>query len=449
MAPIDPLVRVVIVNYNGGDLTLRCIESVKASDWLLDRLEIVVVDNASHDGSPEAVEREHPDVRLVRTPRNLGYAAANNLALLDLASVDYIALLNNDAVVGQRWLRPLVAALEADAGLGAVAPKILFEPVFEELALEAPISPHRRGDSRRLGVRLSGIRVGGRDRWPEAQFASGWHYPEYGRSLASSFRWSEAHALLRIPQPDDGSMSAELLIASDREKTVAVVSGGVCTRVEVGPRPTWIEAPLGGEPLNIVNSVGSVLLRGGYGADRGMLEADRDQYDQPAEVFAWCGCSALLRREYLEDVGLLEPRFFLYYEDLDLSWRGRARGWRYRYVPAATVRHHHAASTVEGSALFQHYVERNRLLVHARNAPATYALRVGCRFVWEILRQVRRDLVRPALQLQRPRLVFVNRRLRSLGAFAWHLPPTLRARRNLRGRQRVPDEDLLRWLDVR
>jgi GT2 family glycosyltransferase len=179
-----------------------------------------------------------------------------------------------------------------------------------------------------------------------------------------------------------------------------------------------------------------------------MLEADRDQYDQPAEVFAWCGCSALLRREYLEDVGLLEPRFFLYYEDLDLSWRGRARGWRYRYVPAATVRHHHAASTVEGSALFQHYVERNRLLVHARNAPATYALRVGCRFVWEILRQVRRDMVRPALQLQRPRLVFVNRRLRSLAAFAWHLPPTLRARRNLRGRQRVPDEDLLRWLDV-
>ena len=51
-----------------------------------------------------------------------------------------------------------------------------------------------------------------------------------------------------------------------------------------------------------------------------------------------------------EDVGLFDERFFLYYEDTDLSWRGRGRGWRYRYVPEARVRHIHAASTRRGVA---------------------------------------------------------------------------------------------------
>ena len=57
------------------------------------------------------------------------------------------------------------------------------------------------------------------------------------------------------------------------------------------------------------------------------------QYAEPADVFAWCGGAVLLRSDYLADVGLLDERFFLYYEDTDLSWRGRARGWRYRFVP--------------------------------------------------------------------------------------------------------------------
>ena len=59
-------------------------------------------------------------------------------------------------------------------------------------------------------------------------------------------------------------------------------------------------------------------------------------------MFAWCGGAVLLRRRYLDDVGLFDERFFLYYEDTDLSWRGRLRGWRYVYVPGAVVRHHHA-----------------------------------------------------------------------------------------------------------
>ena len=120
----------------------------------------------------------------------------------------------------------------------------------------------------------------------------------------------------------------------------------------------------------MLNNVGSVVLADGHGADRGYLERDAGQFDEVEEVFAWCGAAVLLSREYLETVGLFEDRYFLYYEDFDLSWRGRAEGWRYLYVPASVVRHVHSASSVEGSRLFQHYDERNRLLTLTRNAPA-------------------------------------------------------------------------------
>ena len=94
-------------------------------------------------------------------------------------------------------------------------------------------------------------------------------------------------------------------------------------------------------------------------------------------MFAWCGGAVLLRRSYLDDVGLFDEQLFLYYEDFDLSWRGRLRGWRYQYVPESVVRHHHAGTSVPGSPLFRYYNERNRPLVLAKNAPAALAWRAG------------------------------------------------------------------------
>ena len=78
----------------------------------------------------------------------------------------------------------------------------------------------------------------------------------------------------------------------------------------------------------------------------------------------------LLRPSYLADVGLFDERFFLYYEDTDLSARGRARGWRYAFVPTSVVRHRHAASSGVASSLLRWHVERNRLLYLTKDAPA-------------------------------------------------------------------------------
>jgi hypothetical protein len=215
--------------------------------------------------------------------------------------------------------------------------------------------------------------------------------------------------------------------------------------LDVGPDPSWLEVTLTGEPYDVVNNVGSVLIDGGYGADRGYLQRDDGQFDHADEVFAWCGGGVLLRRRYLEEVGLFDERFFLYYEDTDLAWRGRSRGWRYRYVPESRIRHIHAASSGEGSALFQHYVERNRLLMLTKNAPRAMAASAVARFVLITASYARRDVVAPVLRGHRPNFVLLRRRTRSFFAYVALLPAMLIARVRNRRRQVVDDADLIGW----
>jgi GT2 family glycosyltransferase len=192
--------------------------------------------------------------------------------------------------------------------------------------------------------------------------------------------------------------------------------------------------------------VGSVLLADGHGADRGYLERDRGQFDQVEEVFAWCGAAVLLSRRYLEQVGLFEERFFLYYEDFDLSWRGRAQGWRYVYVPASVVRHVHSASSVEGSRLFQYYDERNRLLTLTRNAPPGLALREAGRHLLITGSYARRDIIVPLAHRRPVSVETVRRRMRAYGAYVRMVPEALAERRRLAARGRLADEELSRWM---
>ena len=95
--------------------------------------------------------------------------------------------------------------------------------------------------------------------------------------------------------------------------------------------------PAGSEAIEVVNNVGTELLDDGFAADRGYLQPDDGQFDTATDVFAWCGGGVLLRRAYLDDIGLFDEDLFMYYEDIELAWRGAQRGWRYRYVPGSVV----------------------------------------------------------------------------------------------------------------
>lgn len=123
MAQLD----VVILNYNRGDLLRACLESLFASAST-HQINVWVVDNASADDSVAIVEREFPQVRLVRNERNSGFASGNNLALRQIIAdeqSDYVMLLNNDTMVEADALHTLVTYLEQHPAVGAVGPQLL------------------------------------------------------------------------------------------------------------------------------------------------------------------------------------------------------------------------------------------------------------------------------------------------------------------------------------
>jgi GT2 family glycosyltransferase len=163
---MTPRVGVVVVNYNGGEVTLACLRSLLAAD---DPLAVVLVDNASDDGIAAQVRDELAAVTVVESATNRGFAGGCNLGLRTVRDAEYVALVNNDATVDAGWLAPLVEALERDPGLGAACPKILFADRFVELTIEA--ATHRRGggDRRRLGVSVAGARVDGKEGWGRAR----------------------------------------------------------------------------------------------------------------------------------------------------------------------------------------------------------------------------------------------------------------------------------------
>lgn len=122
--PVASAIRVsiIVVNYNGGPLLARCIESLVNSCQQND--EIILIDNASQDGSAEAVARQFPDITVIYSPTNLGFGAGNNLGVQH-ARGHYLAFLNPDAIAEQGWLDPLISTLETDPQIGLTTAKIL------------------------------------------------------------------------------------------------------------------------------------------------------------------------------------------------------------------------------------------------------------------------------------------------------------------------------------
>jgi GT2 family glycosyltransferase len=404
---------------------------------------LICVDNGSTDGSVEQLRLAFPQVEIRALGSNSGFPA-NNAAMRDLDGIRYVALINNDAFVEPDWLEPLVSTLDADPGLGAACPKLVLAPSFAEVAIEGPVLVSEGLGGRDLCIQIRGCAVGGIDVWRDLHVASG----GWGREVSSlgTFEWIGPRSILRVPVPEDCGAGVVALRIDARENCELLVDGHP---IAVRRGPSTITFPCQPPRLDVVNNVGSIVFTDGCGADRGWLKADDGSFDDPVEVFAWCGGGVLLRPEYLADVGLFDESFFLYYEDTDLSWRGQARGWRYRTAPTSVIRHVHAASSGEGSEVFAFHVERNRLLMLTKNAPAGLVLKQSILFLRATASYALRDVIRPVLRLRRPRTIVVRRRLVSFGGFLRLLPVMLGSRRELRSAALVSDRQLEPWFVAR
>lgn len=325
----------MILNFNGRRYLDTCLDALLQQE-LVGGFEVVLVDNASSDGSVEHVRSRWPAVKVVESDVNLGFAGGNDLGIRQ-AGGRHVVLLNNDTRVRLGWLRALVECAESDPRIGAVTSKLLF--------MDRP---------------------------------------------------------------------------------------------------------------GVIQNAGSLLLTDGSGGDRGTGEEDRGQYDRREEVFAACAGAALFTRPMLEDVGNLDRTFFAYYEDTDLSWRMRLRGWRVVYEPAAVVEHVHSGTSVEWSPFFIFHVDRNRLFMILKNAPPVFAGRAFARFAFLSVRSLGRTLLRrgtkAAMDSTAPAVSGHSRariHLRVLLSLLRRLPEMMWKRRQIRAHRLVDDAEILRWLYCR
>jgi len=118
----SPLISAIIVNYNGIRFIGDCLKSIQNQTYSVN--EVIVVDNASVDGSVEYIKKLFPGVIVINLLENIGFAGANNEGLKQ-ATGEHILLLNNDAEADRDCIAGLVSAMEADPVAGICAPKIL------------------------------------------------------------------------------------------------------------------------------------------------------------------------------------------------------------------------------------------------------------------------------------------------------------------------------------
>lgn len=120
-----PVVSIVIVNYNGDDYLTTCLHSVLKTTS--PRFEIILVDNASSDGSMDSAERmfgNDPRITFLKNEVNLGFSSGNNVGFAK-SKGEYVVFLNNDVIVQPDWLIELVRPLQEDQTIGAAQSKLL------------------------------------------------------------------------------------------------------------------------------------------------------------------------------------------------------------------------------------------------------------------------------------------------------------------------------------
>ena len=121
-----PKVYIIILNWNGRDDTLECIESVRNIDY--PNFTVVVVDNGSSDDSVEAIHDKFPEITVLETGKNLGYAGGNNVGIRYVLRhrADFILLLNNDTIVDRKILSSFLDAVQLVGHSGIFGAKISF-----------------------------------------------------------------------------------------------------------------------------------------------------------------------------------------------------------------------------------------------------------------------------------------------------------------------------------
>ncbi|MCX5704283.1 MAG: glycosyltransferase, partial [Candidatus Omnitrophica bacterium] len=143
-----PFISIIVAHHNNKTLIRTCLDALFKIDYPKDRFEVIVIDNASRDGSAQFIKKHYKKVTLIKNPSN-NYCRGCNLGITK-AKGEYSVLLNNDVVVQKNWLSPLVAAMQRNKSIGAVTSKLLnADGTIQNVGLYA--LPHFYWDERGAG----------------------------------------------------------------------------------------------------------------------------------------------------------------------------------------------------------------------------------------------------------------------------------------------------------
>lgn len=236
----EPLVYIILVNYNGYEYTMDCLKSLKNIHYC--NYKIVVVDNNSRDGSQEKFT-ESENIHLIFSRENLGFAGGNNIGIKYAVDngCEYVLLLNNDTVVKEDFLNELVETAEKDKDIAVVGGKIFYYD---------------------------------------------------------------------------------------------------------NPKLIWYA----GAKINEFTAITRHL---------GDKEEDRDEYNKLTETDYVTGCLMLVNIEALKKVGLMDEKYFLYYEETDWNVKFRKYGYKVVYNPKSVIYHKVSSTTSKQNDIVKYYYDRN------------------------------------------------------------------------------------------
>lgn len=171
---------------------------------------------------------------------------------------------------------------------------------------------------------------------------------------------------------------------------------------------------------DVLDGAGDSYSVWGLPFPRGRDEPDGERYDEQTEVFAASGSACLIARAVFEELEGFDEDFFAYYEDVDLAFRARLRGWRVVYQPTARVRHHVGATSGRLGDFARFHALKNVVYLYVKDMPGWYFWRYLPRFLFLYGAMLVRTIV------DSPRGILTT--ARALGTVLMKLPSTLRKR---------------------
>ncbi len=361
-------VSVIIINYNGKRFIDQLFRSFMKMRTDGITYEIIVVNNGNEDHSIEYLKEHYggmKQLKIVETGENKGYAGGNN-AGADLAEGEYLIFLNNDTAVDENWLVSLYRSMKEMPACGILNSKLLF--FYDYVTV--------RFETTNKVVLSSKIRINQVEYQIDAKFCKNLVYES---DKLSCFFDSEIAVPLR-----NGVVSSqiEFFCMEDQGKQSSLVC---CNRRAKLKNHAWSSISLICKDLalnkySLIQNAGSDINEYYNGYDIGMGERDAKKYQQKYEITCSCGASMMISKEDFIKCGRFDEKFFMYYEDVDLSFRVRKMGKKIMFCPESVVRHIHTGSSVEWSPFFCYQVSRNKLLFLLKHMSWT-------KFIYWFLRQ--------------------------------------------------------------